>query len=55
MLFLRHLLRLLKELGEFARHNKVWWIVPIVLMLLLLAGLIVVAQVVAPQFIYTLF
>ena len=40
MRFLRHFARLLKELGEFAWHNKAWWIVPIVLILLLLALLI---------------
>jgi len=53
MLFLKHLGRLLKEFGEFAWHNKAWWIVPVVLMLLLLAVLIAVGQSVAP-FIYTL-
>jgi hypothetical protein len=54
MLFLKHLLRLLREFGEFAWHNKAWWIVPIVLVLLLLALFIVTGQTVAP-FIYTLF
>ena len=55
MRFLRHLLRLLKEIGEFAWHNKAWWIVPIVLIMLLLALLVVVGQVTMPQFMYTLF
>jgi hypothetical protein len=54
MLFLKHIGRLLKEFGEFAWHNKAWWIVPVVLVLLLLAVLIVAGQSVAP-FIYTLF
>ncbi len=54
MRFLKHLLRLLKELGQFAWHNKAWWIVPVVLVLLLLALVIVSGQTVAP-FIYTLF
>jgi len=54
MRFLRHLLRLLGEFGAFAWHNKAWWIVPVVLVLLLLALLIVSGQTVAP-FIYTLF
>jgi hypothetical protein len=54
MRFLKHLLRLLKELGEFAWHNKVWWIVPIVLAMLFLALLVFAGQAVAP-FIYTLF
>ena len=54
MRFLKHLLRLLKEFGQFAWHNKAWWIVPVVLVLLLLALVIVSGQTVAP-FIYTLF
>lgn len=54
MRFLKHIGRLLKEFGEFAWHNKAWWIVPIVLVLLLVALLIVASQTAAP-FIYTLF
>lgn len=54
MRFLKHLLRLLKEVGQFAWHNKAWWMAPVVLVLLLLALLIVSGQTVAP-FIYTLF
>lgn len=54
MHFLRHLLKLLKEVGEFAWHNKAWWIVPIVLVMLLLALLVFAGQSAAP-FIYTLF
>lgn len=54
MRFLKHLGRLLKEFMGFAWHNKAWWIVPIVLVLLLMALLIVLGQTTAP-FIYTLF
>jgi hypothetical protein len=54
MRFLKHLGRLLKEFFGFAWQNKVWWIVPMVLVLLLLAVLIATSQSVAP-FIYTLF
>ncbi|MGQ9661768.1 MAG: DUF5989 family protein [Kiritimatiellia bacterium] len=54
MLFLRHLLRLLKEASHFAWQNKVWWIVPMLIVLLLLAFLIVAGQTTVP-FIYTLF
>ena len=54
MRFLKHLGRLLKEFMGFAWHNKAWWIVPIVLVLLLMAMLIVLGQTTAP-FIYTLF
>ena len=54
MRFLRHLGRLLKDLGGFAWHNKAWWMIPVVLVLLLLGIFIVTSQTVAP-FIYTLF
>jgi hypothetical protein len=54
MRFLRHLVLLLKEFGLFAWHNKAWWIIPIVLILLLLGGLIFVTQSAAP-FLYTFF
>lgn len=54
MRFIRHLGLLLKEVGMFAWHNKVWWIIPIILILLLLSALIFVGQSAAP-FIYTLF
>jgi hypothetical protein len=48
------LLRLLKDLVRFAWENKIWWIVPMVLVLLVLGLLIFAGQTVAP-FIYTLF
>ena len=54
MLFLKYLWRLLKEFLGFAWHNKAWWIIPIVIVLLLMALLIVLGQTTAP-FIYTLF
>ncbi|NQU39093.1 MAG: hypothetical protein HQ523_03990 [Lentisphaerae bacterium] len=54
MRFLKHIGILLKEFGEFAWHNKAWWIIPVVLVLLLLAFLVVAGQSAAP-FIYTLF
>jgi hypothetical protein len=54
MRFLKHLGKLLKEFIGFSWQNKVWWIVPMVLVLLLLGFLIVSSQAVAP-FIYTLF
>ncbi|MDP2932995.1 MAG: DUF5989 family protein [bacterium] len=54
MLFLKYLWRLLKEFFGFAWHNKAWWIIPIVIVLLLMAMLIVLGQTTAP-FIYTLF
>ena len=54
MRFVRHLLLLFKEFGAFAWHNKAWWIIPVVLVLLLLALFVITGQTVAP-FIYTLF
>ena len=45
---------LLRELFLFARQNKVYWIVPLVLMLLVAALLIFTTQTTAP-FVYTLF
>ena len=46
----------LKELWAFMRARKKFWLLPIILVLLLLGGLLVLAQgsAVAP-FIYTLF
>lgn len=47
---------LLKDLWAFMRERKKFWLLPIILILLLLGGLLVLAQgsAVAP-FIYTLF
>jgi Family of unknown function (DUF5989) len=45
---------LLKEIFQFARQNKVYWIVPFVLILGLVVLLVVTSQATAP-FIYTLF
>ena len=46
--------RFFRELLAFAKQNKAWWIVPMVLNLLVLGTLIFTGQAVAP-FIYTLF
>jgi len=45
---------MLRELVDFARQNKVYWIVPFVLVLGLVVLLVVTSQATAP-FIYTLF
>ena len=45
---------MVRELFEFARQNKVYWIVPFVLILSLVILLVVTSQASAP-FIYTLF
>ena len=46
--------KLMSELLLFARKEKIYWIVPLVLVLLLVALFIATSQAVAP-FIYTLF
>jgi Family of unknown function (DUF5989) len=47
-------LRLLRDLVAFARAERVWWMVPLVLALLALAGIVVASQAAAPL-LYTLF
>lgn len=44
---------LVAEFVDFLRHNKKWWLTPIIIVLLLVAGLVVGGSF-AP-FIYTLF
>ena len=51
---LRYTGQLVREFILFARQNKVYWIVPLVLILALMALLILAGQSTAP-FIYTLF
>ena len=46
---------LLVELWEFLRHNKKWWLIPIILVLLLIGALILLAGTAAAPFIYPLF
>jgi hypothetical protein len=50
------MLDLIKDLWGFMKERKKFWLAPIIIVLLLLGGLIVLAQgsVIAP-FIYTLF
>jgi hypothetical protein len=47
---------LLKDLWDFMKERKVYWLAPVIIVLVLLGGLIVLTQgsAVAP-FIYTLF
>jgi hypothetical protein len=45
----------LRELWDFVRLNKKWWLTPIILMLLLVGALIVLGGSAAAPFIYTLF
>ena len=46
---------LLRELCEFAWHNKKWWIIPVVGLLLLLTLFVVFADAGLLPFIYALF
>ena len=45
----------LRELFDFLRHNKKWWLTPIVVMLVLLGVLVLLGGSAAAPFIYTLF
>lgn len=54
MSFFRHLGRLLSDVVGFARQNKAWWMVPLVVLLLVIGGLIVGVSTISP-FIYSLF
>ena len=46
---------LLSEFWDFLRHNKKWWLTPIVVILLMLGGLMFLSGTAAAPFIYTLF
>lgn len=50
----RYVGSILGEIVQFARQNKVYWILPLVLVLGLVIVLVVTSQAAAP-FIYTLF
>jgi len=49
-------LAIIKEIWQFLRARKKWWLIPLIVMLMLLSALIVFSQgsALAP-FIYTLF
>ncbi len=46
---------IVREFVDFLRHNKKWWIAPIVAMLLLIGLFVVLSGTAAAPFIYTLF
>jgi len=46
---------LLRELWDFMRFNKKWWLTPIILVLLVLGAFILLSSTAAAPFIYTLF
>lgn len=55
MLRLKHLGRLIGSFAGYAVVNRVWWILPLMVLLLLVGALIAVGQAAAPYTIYTLF
>jgi hypothetical protein len=45
----------LREMWDFVRVNKKWWLTPIIVVLLVLGALIIIGGTAAAPFIYTLF
>ena len=45
----------LSEYWQFLKHNKKWWLTPILLAILLLGALVILGSSSAAPFIYTLF
>jgi len=43
------------EFIEFLKHNKKWWLLPIIIVLLGVGGLVLLSGTAAAPFIYTLF
>jgi len=48
-------LTLVGEFWEFLKHNKKWWLLPILLVMLLLGALVLIGGSGIAPFIYTLF
>jgi len=46
---------LVSEIWSFLKHNKKWWLLPIVLLLLFFGVMLFMSGTVATPFIYTLF
>lgn len=46
---------IVREFTDFLRHNKKWWLLPIVCVMLAFGVLLVLSSSVAAPFIYTLF
>lgn len=46
---------LASEFIDFLRHNKKWWLLPILITILLLGALVLLSGSAAAPFIYTLF
>lgn len=52
---LKHLLLLAREVGRFAALNRMWWFVPMMALLALVALAVTTTQAVVPVAVYTLF
>ncbi len=46
---------LIAEFWDFLKHNKKWWLLPILVVLLGLGGLIILSGTAVAPFLYTLF
>ena len=46
---------LVGEFWDFLKHNKKWWLTPIIIVMLLVGVLVVLGGTAAAPFIYTLF
>ena len=46
---------LLAEFWDFVKHNKKWWLLPILIVLLVVGTLVLLSGTAAAPFIYTLF
>ncbi len=55
MLRIRHFGRLVGDFASYAVVNRVWWILPMMMLLGLLVVFITVGQAAAPYTLYTLF
>ncbi len=44
-----------REFWEFLRHNKKWWLTPILIVLVLLIALVIISQTPLAPFIYPFF
>ncbi|MEX0767466.1 MAG: DUF5989 family protein [Microthrixaceae bacterium] len=52
---LKHLVRLSKDTASFALVNRVWWFIPLMALLGLIALAVATTQAVVPVAVYTLF
>ena len=55
MTFLRHAFLMARDVVGYSVHNRAWWLIPTMALLVVVIGLIVVGQAAAPYTLYTLF